>query len=123
MARSSRAMPQVEQAIANALSLAVIRALNPEPNRESRATREPITRSRGPRQRALARPTKCFEFRLTIRQRNLHLLRCGSSARAAPHHAQGSHVKAPSAPNQSVAPQQMIQPFNDAISETEIDKG
>src|SRR5881394_601587 len=54
---------------------------------------------------------------------NLHLLRPGSRARAAPHHAQGSHVKAPRAPNQSVAPQQMIQPFKEATSATKIDTG
>jgi hypothetical protein len=64
MARSSRATQLAEQAIANALSLAVIRVLNPEPSQELLATRELITRSRVPRQKALARPTKSFEFRL-----------------------------------------------------------
>ena len=44
-------------------------------------------------------------------------------ARSAPHHAQGNQVNAPSAPNQSVAPQQMIQPFSEAISATKIDNG
>src|SRR5204863_6050377 len=34
-----------------------------------------------------------------------------------------NHVKAASAPNQSVAPQQMIQPFNAATSATKIDNG
>src|SRR5881392_4520462 len=54
-------------------------------------------------------------------QRNRHFVRCGSNARSAPHHAQGSHVNAPSAPNQSVAPQQMIQPLSDATSATKMD--
>src|SRR5438477_10317225 len=56
-------------------------------------------------------------------QRNRHFVRCLSSARSAPHHAQGSQANAPSAPNQSVAPQQMIQPFNAATSATKIDNG
>src|SRR5215470_11047077 len=55
-------------------------------------------------------------------QRNRHLVRRTSSARSAPHHAHGNQVNAPSAPNQSVAPQQMIQPFNEAISATKIDR-
>src|SRR6476646_3638892 len=55
-------------------------------------------------------------------QRNRQRLRRGSSARSAPHHAHGSQVNAPRAPNQSVAPQQMIQPFNEAISATKMDK-
>src|SRR5947209_16108934 len=37
------------------------------------------------------------------------------------HHVHGSQANAPSAPNQSVAPQQMIQPFSAAISATKID--
>src|SRR5438270_1542022 len=37
------------------------------------------------------------------------------------HHAQGNQANAPSAPNQSVAPQQMIQPLSAAISATKID--
>src|SRR5437870_9195636 len=56
-------------------------------------------------------------------QRNRHFVRCLSSARSAPHHAHGSQVNAPSAPNQSVAPQQIIQPFSDATSATKIDNG
>src|SRR5947208_16212133 len=56
-------------------------------------------------------------------QRNRHFVRCLSSARSAPHHAQGSQANAPSAPNQSVAPQQIIQPFKDATSATKIDNG
>src|SRR5438046_7607151 len=56
-------------------------------------------------------------------QRNRHFVRRGSNARSAPHHAQGSHVNAPSAPNQSVAPQQMIQPLSDATSAAKVDKG
>src|SRR4029453_14666362 len=56
-------------------------------------------------------------------QRNRHLVRRESRARSAPHHAHGNQLNAPSAPNQSVAPQQMIQPFNEAISATKIDKG
>src|SRR5207248_11789418 len=55
--------------------------------------------------------------------RNSHLLRRRSSARSAPHQAHGSHVNAPSAPNQSVAPQQMIQPFRAATSATKIGNG
>src|SRR5258705_4881725 len=43
-------------------------------------------------------------------------------ARAARNHAHGNKVNAPSAPNQSVAPQQMIKPFNEAISATKMDK-
>src|SRR5260370_10747410 len=54
-------------------------------------------------------------------QRNLHFVRLCSSARSAPHHAHGNQANAPSAPNQSVAPQQMIQPFKDATSATKID--
>src|SRR2546422_4895421 len=42
---------------------------------------------------------------------------------SSPHQAHGSQAKAPSAPNQSLAPQQMIQPFNAAISATKIDNG
>src|SRR5436305_7860846 len=56
-------------------------------------------------------------------QRNLHFVLCESNARSAPHHAQGSHVNAPSAPNQSVAPQQMIQPLSEATSATKVDNG
>src|SRR5438045_3085151 len=56
-------------------------------------------------------------------QRNRRFVRCLSSARSAPHHAQGSQANAPSAPNQSVAPQQMIQPFKDATSATKIESG
>src|SRR5437763_3228466 len=56
-------------------------------------------------------------------QRNLHFVLCESNARSSPHHAHGSHVNAPSAPNQSVAPQQMIQPLSAAISATKIDSG
>src|SRR5439155_13624162 len=56
-------------------------------------------------------------------QRNRHFVLFLSRARSAPHHAQGSQVKAPSAPNQSVAPQQMIQPFSEATSATKIDNG
>src|SRR6266567_2944416 len=56
-------------------------------------------------------------------QRNLHFVLRRSNARSAPHHAQGSQVNAPSAPNQSVAPQQMIQPFSEATSATKIDNG
>src|SRR5438094_6608319 len=54
-------------------------------------------------------------------QRNLHFVLCESNARSAPHHAHGSHVNAPSAPNQSVAPQQMIQPLSEATSARKID--
>src|SRR6266705_5200486 len=54
---------------------------------------------------------------------NLHFVLFVSSARSAPHHAHGSQANAPSAPNQSVAPQQIIQPFNAAISATKIDNG
>src|SRR6267143_2582531 len=53
------------------------------------------------------------------RQRDLF----GSRARSAAHHAHGSQVKAPSAPNQSLAPQQMIQPFSDATNATKMDNG
>src|SRR5438477_7290909 len=56
-------------------------------------------------------------------QRNRHFVLCRSNARSAPHHAQGSQVKAPSAPNQSVAPQQMIHPFSEATSATKVDNG
>src|SRR6184192_4561804 len=56
-------------------------------------------------------------------QRNRHFVLSLSKARSAPHHAQGSQVKAPSAPNQSVAPQQIIQPFSEATSATKIDNG
>src|SRR5204862_505797 len=56
-------------------------------------------------------------------QRNRRFVRCLSSARSAPHHAQGSQANAPSAPNQSVAPQQIIQPFKDATSAIKIDNG
>src|SRR6266480_2704775 len=56
-------------------------------------------------------------------QRNRHFVRRGSNARSAPHHAHGSHVNAASAPNQSVAPQQTIQPFSDAMSATIIESG
>src|SRR6516165_11559161 len=54
-------------------------------------------------------------------QRNRHLVRRESRARSAPHHTHGSQVNAPSAPNQSLAPQHIIQPFNEAISATKID--
>src|SRR5437016_12405584 len=54
-------------------------------------------------------------------QRNRHFVRCLSSARSAPHHAPGSQANAPSAPNQSVAPQQMIQPLKEETSATKID--
>src|SRR5206468_12902284 len=56
-------------------------------------------------------------------QRNRHFVRRGSNARSAPHNAHASYVNAPSAPNQSVAPQQTIQPFSDATSATKIDNG
>src|SRR5438094_3138180 len=56
-------------------------------------------------------------------QRNRHFVLCLSSARSKPQHAHGSQANAPSAPNQSVAPQQIIQPFNAAISATKIDNG
>src|SRR5438034_2479411 len=56
-------------------------------------------------------------------QRNRHFVRRGSNARSAPHHAHGSHVNAPRAPNQSVAPQHIIQPFSDAMSAMKIDNG
>src|SRR5438128_9868061 len=56
-------------------------------------------------------------------QLDRHSVRCLSSARPAPHHAQGSQANAPSAPNQAVAPQQIIQPFKDATSATKIDNG
>src|SRR5438067_10152045 len=39
------------------------------------------------------------------------------------HHAQGSQANAPSAPNQSVAPQQMIQPLSAPTKPTVMDKG
>src|SRR5204863_9870941 len=52
---------------------------------------------------------------------NLHFVLFVSSARSAPHHAHGSQANAPSAPNQSVAPQQMIQPFKDATNATKIE--
>src|SRR5213078_1431198 len=54
---------------------------------------------------------------------NLHFVIFVSSARSAPHHAQGSQANAPSAPNQSVAPQQMIQPFKEATNATKIESG
>src|SRR5207247_2747716 len=44
-----------------------------------------------------------------------------SSDLSAPPQTQGSQVNAPRAPNQSVAPQQMIQPFSEATSATTID--
>src|SRR6266566_6269347 len=53
------------------------------------------------------------------RQRDLF----GSRACSAAHHAHGSQVNAPSAPNQSLAPQQMIQPFSDATNATKMDNG
>src|SRR5438128_7570937 len=53
------------------------------------------------------------------RQRDLF----GSRARSAAHHAHGNQVNAPSAPNQSLAPQQMIQPFSEATSATKMDNG
>src|SRR5436189_1552494 len=56
-------------------------------------------------------------------QRNRHFVLCRSCARSAPHHAHGNQVKAPSAPNQSVAPQQIIQPFKVATSATKIESG
>src|SRR5438094_3361818 len=55
-------------------------------------------------------------------QRKRHLEPVAFKARSAPHHAHGNQVNAPSAPNQSVAPQQMIQPLNEAISATKMDK-
>src|SRR6266436_1578729 len=54
-------------------------------------------------------------------QRNRHLVRRESRARSAPHHAHGNQVNAPSAPNQSLPPQQIIQPFSEAINATKID--
>src|SRR5204863_9863306 len=51
-----------------------------------------------------------------------HLVRRKSRARSAPHHAQGNQVNAPSAPNQSLAPQQITQPLNEAISATKMDE-
>src|ERR1700745_4043519 len=56
-------------------------------------------------------------------QRNLHFVRFCSSARSAAHHAHGNQANAPSAPNQSVAPQQMIQPLSGATSATKMDNG
>src|SRR2546430_11232354 len=56
-------------------------------------------------------------------QRNRQRDLSASKARSAAHHAHGSHANAPSAPNQSLAPQQMIQPFSDATSATKIDNG
>src|SRR5215471_12545564 len=56
-------------------------------------------------------------------QRNRHFVRRESRARSAPHHAHGNQVNAPSAPNQSVALQQMIQPLREAISATKNDNG
>src|SRR6267143_7150115 len=53
------------------------------------------------------------------RQRDLF----GSRACSAAHQAHGSQANAPSAPNQSLAPQQMIQPFSDATRATKIDNG
>src|SRR5438477_8304175 len=54
-------------------------------------------------------------------QRKRHLDPLAFKARSAAHHAHGNQVNAPSAPNQSLAPQQMIQPFSDATSATKID--
>src|SRR5438067_5566027 len=54
-------------------------------------------------------------------QRKRQLERIGSRARSGAHHAHGSQVNAPSAPNQSLAPQQMIQPFSDATNATKMD--
>src|SRR5205823_12343340 len=56
-------------------------------------------------------------------QRKRHLERVGLTARSAAHHAHGSQVNAPSAPNQSLAPQQIIQPLSEATSATKIDSG
>src|ERR1700745_2264341 len=56
-------------------------------------------------------------------QRKRHLEREELTARSAAHHAHGSQVKAPSAPNQSLAPQHIIQPLSDATSATKIDSG
>src|SRR5436305_11005949 len=39
------------------------------------------------------------------------------------HHDQGSQVNAASAPNQSLAPQQMIQPLSEATNATKTDSG
>src|SRR5438874_11339022 len=56
-------------------------------------------------------------------QRNRQRDLSASKARSAAHHAHGSHANAPSAPNQSLAPQQMIQPFSDATNATKMDNG
>src|SRR5213082_2460936 len=56
-------------------------------------------------------------------QRNRQRDLSASKARSAAHHAHGSHANAPSAPNQSLAPQQMIQPFKAATRATKIDTG
>src|SRR6266849_3924806 len=48
-------------------------------------------------------------------------MRSDLTARSNPHQAHGNQANAPSAPNQSLAPQQIIQPFNAAISATKID--
>src|SRR5207249_11911652 len=56
-------------------------------------------------------------------QRKRQLERIGFTARSAAHHAHGSQVNAPSAPNQSLAPQQIIQPLSEATSATKIDSG
>ena len=56
-------------------------------------------------------------------QRKRHLERLGFTVRSAAHHAHGSQVNAPSAPNQSLAPQQIIQPLSDPTSATKMDSG
>src|SRR5438094_3629365 len=56
-------------------------------------------------------------------QRKRHLEPVAFKARSAAHHAHGNHVHAPSAPNQSLAPQQMIQPLREAISAIKSDNG
>src|SRR5438034_2210706 len=56
-------------------------------------------------------------------QRKRHLDPLAFKARSAAHHAHGNQVNAPSAPNQSLAPQQMIQPLSGATSATKIDRG
>src|SRR5881394_824093 len=55
--------------------------------------------------------------------RKRQLERIEFTARSAAHHAHGSQANAPSAPNQSLAPQQIIQPLSDPTSATKIDNG
>src|SRR5439155_20715087 len=50
-----------------------------------------------------------------------HLLLRTSKSRSISHQSNGSHAKAPTAPNQSLTPQQMIQPFKEATSATKIE--